>query len=70
MERMDKYEWAEAHRSAIDLLETLYNGRARVVADWGNLDHRFLIEEGLAVADGDYLVWTEQGYQCLMNLWR
>ncbi|WP_433672178.1 hypothetical protein ACQP06_11355 [Nocardia sp. CA-136227] len=46
------------------------NGRARVVADWGNLDHRFLIEEGLAAANGDFLVWTEQGYQCLMNLWR
>ncbi|MRH88579.1 hypothetical protein GFY24_14175 [Nocardia sp. SYP-A9097] len=49
--------------------ETLYNGRARAVADWGNPDHRFLIEEGLAAADGDHLVWTELGYQCLMNVY-
>ncbi|WP_327141046.1 hypothetical protein [Nocardia sp. NBC_01327] len=67
---MDKYEWAAAHRGAIDLLEILYAGRVRVVADWGNPDHRFLIEEGLAAAGGDDLVWTELGYQCLMNLYR
>lgn len=39
------------------------------MADWGKPDHRFLIEEGLATAEGDYLVRTESGYQCLMNLW-